>query len=156
MKHIESSRLITLASPVDVSVIKHVLVGRMRGAFSIETVGEGDENFKLTLSGKGVLYRCTMNVLLKVDTQRARVIVDGTVGVRTATKILYIFGFLALLVLGLFPGILNTSGHGSSAMDILVFLFLGVFILYDVNKKMLEPEILLDRILRALEAEFGV
>lgn len=156
MKHIESSKLITLANVVDASLVKQALIERMRSAFKIESVGDSDENFQIIFSGKGVLYRCTVNVLLKVDSQRARIVIDGKVGVRTLTKVIYVMGILALLVLGLFPGTLNTSGHGSSAMDFLVFLFLGVFILYDVNKKMIEPEILLDRILQGLDAEFGV
>ena len=156
MKHIESSKLIALAVPVDAGLVKHTLIERLRSAFNVEIVGEGSENFVIKFTGKRVLYKCAMNVVLKVDDQRARVIIDGKVGVRTSTMWLYTLGILMLLIVGLFPGILNTTGRGSNATDILVFLFLGVFLLYDINKKMIEPEILLDRILRALAAEFGV
>lgn len=154
MKHIESSRLIKLTAAVEPAAIKYSLIERLRGAFHIETVGEGDERFTLTTLGRGTPYHCTLNVFLKTDGQRARVIIGGDVEINATTKIFYVLGLLALLILGLFPGTINTSGQGS-AMDVLVFLFLGAFVLHDINKKLAEPEILLDRVLRAVETEFG-
>lgn len=154
MKHIESSELITLAKAVETSEVKYSLVERLRGAFHIETVGESVENFSLTAAGKNIPCHCFFNVLLKTDGKYARVIVDGSAEINAPTKILYTLGVLALLVLGLFPGTINTTGHGS-AMDLMVFLFLGIAIIYDMNKKLAEPEALLDRILRALATEFG-
>lgn len=154
MKHIEASRLITLASPVDAETVKYSLVERLRNAFHVETVGEGAEVFTLNVLGKNTPYHCALNVAVKTDAERARVIINGNVEINSSTKIFYVLGILVLLVLGLFPGTINTSGHGS-AMDVMVFLFLGIFIMIDMNKKLGEPEHLLDRVLRALETEFG-
>ncbi len=154
MKHIETSRLINLSGAAGAAEIKCSLVERLRGAFHIETVGEGAEKFTLTAMGRDIPCHCMLNVLLKTDGQRARLIIDGGAEINSSTKIFYILGILALLVLGLFPGIINTS-RGASALDFLVFLFLGMFVLYDMNKKLAEPEKLLDRILQAVATEFG-
>ena len=154
MKHIESSKLIALVDAVEVSSIRYSLVERMRGAFHVETVDGEDEDFTLTAMGKGTSCRCMLNVFLRTDDRYARIIIDGTVEVTPSAKIIYILGILALLVLGLFPGTINTTGQGG-AMDFMVFLFLGMFVLHDANKKLEEPEQLLDRVLAAIETEFG-
>lgn len=154
MQHIESSKLFTLGTAADAASIKYSLVQRMRGAFHVETVGEGDEIFMLAAAGRHTPYNCSLNVLLKSDGQRGRIIIDGTVGVNAFTKVFYVLGFLILLVLGLFPGTIKTGGAGS-AMDVLVFLFLGIFVIYDVNKKLAEPQALIDRVLNAVATEFG-
>ena len=154
MKYIESSKLIRLGGPAEAAAIKYSLIERVRDAFHVETVGEGDENFSLVASGKRTPYHCTLTVLVKTDDRRARVIINGEAEVNASTKIYYGLGVLALLVLGLFPGTINTSGQGS-AMDVLVFLFLGIFVLHDIDRKLAEPELLLDRILNAVDTEFG-
>jgi len=154
MKHIESSKLINLPGTVETAAIKYSLVERMRNVFHIETVGEGVESFTMAATGKDIPCHCLFNVLLKTDGRYARLIIDGSAEISAPTKILYTLGVLALLVLGLFPGTINTTGKGS-AVDLMVFLFLGMFILYDVNRKLSEPEQLLDRILRAVATEFG-
>ncbi|MDE2335844.1 MAG: hypothetical protein KGL10_00870 [Alphaproteobacteria bacterium] len=154
MKHIESSRLIKVPDAVETAAVKYSLVERLRGIFHIETVGEGDESFTLAATGKDVPCHCLLNVLLKTDEKHARVIVDGQAKITAPTKILYTLGVLALLILGQFHGIINTSGTGN-AEDLMVFLFLGIFILFDVGKKLSEPERMIDRVLAALETEFG-
>ena len=154
MKHIESSKLINLSGTVETAAIKNSLVERMRNIFHVETVGEGTEKFTLTAIGKNIPCHCVFNVVLKTDEKHARLIVDGGAEITAAAKILYTLGVLALLVLGLFPGTINTTGHGS-ATDLMVFLFLGIFILYDMNKKLAEPEQLLDRVIHAVATEFG-
>jgi len=154
MKHIESSKLINLSGTVETAAIKNSLVERMRNIFHVETVGEGTEKFTLTAIGKNIPCHCVFNVVLKTDEKHARLIVDGGAAITAPTKILYTLGVLALLVLGQFHGIINTSG-GGSAMDLMVFLFLGIFVVYDINRKLAEPEQLLDRVLRAVDTEFS-
>jgi hypothetical protein len=156
MKHLESSKLINLATDTEAAVIKYSFVERLRGAFHVETVGDGVENFVVNAIGKDVPCKCIFNVLLKTENKRARLIVDGNVGISASTKILYTLGFLALLVLGLFPEstMLKTTYKGS-AMDFMVFLFLGAFLVFDMNKKVAEPEEIIDRILNAVATEFG-
>ena len=154
MKNIESSRLINLSGSVETSAIINSLVERLRNIFHVETVGEGTEKFTLTAIGKDIPCHCTFNVQLKTDSKYARLIVNGGAKITAPTKILYTLGVLALLVLGQFHGIINTSSSGSAA-DMLVFLFLGMFVLYDVNRKLAEPEQLLDRVLGAIATEFG-
>jgi len=155
MKHIESSKIIRFSSPVEASVIKYSLVERLREAFHVETVGDGVENFSMTMTGKGTPYRCALDVIIKADAARGRIIVSGATAINASTKIFYALGILALLVLGLFPGTINTSGKGSGAVDFLVFLFLGAFVIFDMNRKVAELEALLDRVLGAVETEFG-
>jgi hypothetical protein len=154
MKHIEASQLIRLTKEIDAGSIKYSLVERLRGAFHVETVGEGVENFVMTAEGKYVPCTCSFSVLLKTEDQRARIIIDGSASICGSTKILYTLGFLALLVLGLFPGTINTTGMGG-AIDFMVFLFLGAFLVLDLNKKLSEPQELIDRILKAVDTEFG-
>lgn len=154
MKHIEASQLVRLARDADTASIKYSLVERLRSAFYVETVGEGEENFSITASGRSIPCDCSFNVLLKVEPKYARIIIDGTSGVSGTTKIFYTLGFLALLILGLFPGTINTTGKGG-AMDFMVFLFLGAFLVTDMTKKLAEPQILIDRILKAVDTEFG-
>ena len=117
-------------------------------------MGEGNENFKVTALGKDTPYHCMFNVVLKAGDKRGRVIIDGGAEINSSTKVFYALGVLALLILGLFPGTINTTGHGS-ALDFLAFLFLGAYVISDINKKLGEPQILIDRILNAIEAEFG-
>lgn len=154
MKHIESSKLITLSHPVETAALKHSFVERLRGAFHVESVGEGSENFSLMLMGREIPCRCTLDVLIKTDEARARIIIGGQASLSAAAKIFYALGILALLVLGLFPGFISTSGSGGAA-DFMVFMFLGMFILYDTHKKQTEAEVMLDRIVDAIEVEFG-
>jgi hypothetical protein len=154
MKHIESSKLINLSGGVEAAAIKNSLVERMRNIFHIETVGDGAERFTLTAIGKDIPCHCIFNVVLKTDPKYARLIVDGDAKITAPTKILYTLGVLTLLVLGRYHGIINTSSSGS-ALDLLVFLFLGIFVLYDINRKLTEPEQILDRVLRAIATEFG-
>ena len=155
MKHIEASKLIHIPGAVEASAVKYSLVERLRGIFHIETVGEGDENFSLAATGKDIPCHCMLNVLVKTDEKHARVIIDGNAKITAATKIIYTLGVLVLLVLGQFHGILNTRATGN-AEDLMVFLFLGIFMLYDVGKKLSEPERMIDRVLAALHTEFGV
>jgi hypothetical protein len=155
MKHIESSKRIALAAATDAATVKYSLVERLRGAFHVETVGECTENFTVVALGRDTPYRCTLHVDLKADDKYARLMVDGEAAIGASTKVSYALGVLALLILGLFPGTINTSGRGS-AIDVMVFLFLGIFVIYDINRKMMEPEALLDRVLQAVETEFGV
>jgi len=154
MKHIESSRLITLSGTVEAAAIKNSLIERLQNIFHIETVGDNAEKFTMTAIGKDIPCQCVFNVMLKADGKYARLIVDGGTKINTPTKIFYVLGVLALLVLGQFHGSLNTSS-GASAQDLMVFLFLGIFIIYDINRKLAEPGQLLDRILGALATEFG-
>lgn len=155
MKHIETSKLVVLPHSVETAVIKKSLVERMRGAFHVETVGEGVESFSLAMMAKEIPCRCVLDVLVKTDGARARIMISGKVALNSSAKVFYALGILALLVLGLFPGLISTSGSGG-ALDFLVFLFLGIFILYDTHKKQAEAEILLDRILSSVQTEFGV
>ena len=156
MRYIEASQLISTSAPLDAAAVKYALVERLRDAFHVETVGEGAENFSMTMAGKGIPYRCALHVTVSTaGGQKARIIMGGTATVTPATKISYALGILALLVLGLFPGTINTSGQGSGATDFLVFLFLGAFVLYDTNRKFTEMEDLLDRVLTSVETQFA-
>ena len=54
MKHIEASKRISTSESVDPSAVKYSLVQRLRGAFHVETVGEGVESFSVAAAGKSL------------------------------------------------------------------------------------------------------
>lgn len=75
---------------------------------------------------------------------------------QAAKSLLFCYSFLFFLVLmtGLLPGSVE-SGEGSGAMDALVFLIFGIFIFFDINKRLVEAQEYLKAVLDSLETEFG-
>jgi hypothetical protein len=154
MKHIEVSKKITTAQTVDASAVKYSLVQRMKNVFHVETIGEGVENFAVSATGKETSYIFDLNVVIKCDSTRARIIVDGKNRVSLATRAFYIFSLLAILALGLKPGLLGPAPY-NYAIDAMFFLVVGAIITHDYNSKLEEPQKMLGQILDTLEVEFG-
>lgn len=155
MKHIESSAKIATQQPVEASAVKYSLVQRMRNAFHVETVGEGTESFSISGTSKATSYTFNLNVLIKSEPNRVRVIVDGQNDVSKATQIFYVLSLLAVLALSLFPGAIEDGNTGGIALEAIFFLVVGGFIIWDMHKKFEEPQQMIDRIIRSVEAEFG-
>lgn len=152
MRHIEASAKIVTTTPIDAAAVKYSLVQRLKGAFHVETVGEGNENFSVVATGKATSYVFHLGVVIKCESDRIRVLIDGGNDISMGTKIFYVLSLLAVLGISFFPGALGNSGLSVEAMG---FLVVGGFIIYDTNRKTDEPQLLLERILRSLEAEYG-
>ena len=153
MRHIEVSKKIITSSTVDAATVKYSLVQRFRNIFHIETVGEGLESFSVTARGKVTSYFFQVNVVLKCDSSRVRIIIEGKNDVGVPTKLFYVGSLLAVLALGLFPQVL-VPPYGY-AIDAAFFMIVGGFIIYDFNRKLDEPQGFIERVLDTLEVEFG-
>ena len=154
MKHIESSALIFTGKQVDPAAVKYSLVQRLRGAFHVETVGEGVEQFTVSAAGKTTSYVFSLNVTLKAEEKHVRILTDGSNEVSLGVRVFYVLSLLAVLALTLFPGAIE-SASSSTVLEAIFFLVVGGFIIHDMNKKFDEPQILVDRILKSVEAEFS-
>lgn len=160
MKHIEVSKKITLQKSVSPEEIKQTLVDRLEKTIEIDTLGEGTEKFRL-LGTTGSPSSLTRNARLDLDVdisfegQIVRIIISGYSRVARSLAYTYWAMFLAVLLVGLLPGSIETSADTSGPMDVLVLLFFGMFIVMDVNKKVVEPKEFLETALDSLNTTFG-
>lgn len=154
MRHVESSIKVETPRPVEASAIKYSLMQRMRSAFHVETVGDGVEAFSLNATSKATAYVFNLNVMIRCDDGRVRILIDGSNEISVATRIFYVLSLLLVLLLSLFPSVFSGEGTGFP-MVAMFFLVVGSFIIYDMNKKIEEPQAILDRILASVAAEFG-
>lgn len=159
MTHIEVSKKINTTKKVDLSALKYALTQRIRGAFHVETVGDGKENFTVVAGRKSdvlgtVVYRFQLNVLLKSSTKRACVVVNGNTEITQSTKALYAVIALGIFLFALFPypETIMTPGAPLSAA---LLLLVGFFVYFDNTRKLSEPQTYLNRILESLDVEFG-
>ena len=160
MTHIEASQKINTTKKVDLAELKYALTQRIRGAFHVETVGDGKDNFPIVAGRKsnffgGMLYSFQLNVLLKSDAKHARIVVNGNAEITQSARLLYTAGIFLILILGLFPGSIDTSDSGGP-LDTIVILIIGAFLIYDINQKLAEPQKYIEKILKSLDVEFGV
>lgn len=156
MKHISSSKLVTVPFETTLESVKLSVVDRLKAAYQVDTVGEGADQFTVTVSGRGSSSDCVLHVSLKLDNNKARVLMDGYSKISTIAKVYYAFVVFALLVIGLLPGTLVKTDGGGTAVDAMVFLFLGMFVVYDMDRKLIEAQQILDRVVNGVEADIGV
>lgn len=154
MKHIETSISFATQDKLETSTVKYSFVQRLRNAFHVETVGEGTENFAVSATSKATSYFFTLNVMIRSDHGRMRIVVDGGNEISLATRIFYVLSLLAVLALSFFPSGLDDAGVKGMAIEAMFFLVVGGFIIYDINKKLEEPQQILDRILHSVNSEF--
>lgn len=154
MRHIESSIKVETQKPIEASAVKYSLMQRLRSAFHIETVGDGVEAFSLNATSKATAYVFNLNMVIRCEENRIRIMADGSNEISLATRIFYVLSLLLVLLLSLLPSAFENSGSGFP-MEAIFFLVVGSFIIYDMNKKIEEPQMLLDRILASVAAEFG-
>ena len=96
-----------------------------------------------------------VDVRVVKNQEKVRVLVNGYSNVSKSLLVSYTMLFLMVLLAGLLPGSIETNGAESGAMDALVFVFFGIFIFYDINKKMSEPCEQIRAALDSLDTEFG-
>lgn len=160
MKHIEASKRIKLTRDVSEDDLKRALTERLKRAFDVESVVENDKGFHVSGTTGGLdnitrHARVDLNVQLSKQNEMCRIIIYGYSKMARSLLITYSVLFLIVLLLGLLPGSIETSGEDSGAMDTFVLMVFGIFIFFDVNKKIEEPKESLVSILDSLDTEFG-
>lgn len=160
MKNIEASKRISLTRNVTEEDLKQSMLERFKRAFDVENVTENDKGFNIegTTGGADSITRharIDLNVRIIKQNEICRILVSGYSKMARSLLITYILLFFSVLLVGLLPGSIETSGENSGAMDALVLLLFGIFIFYDINKKIEEPRTYLTDILDSLETEYG-
>jgi len=160
MKHIEVSRKIMLTRPASADDVKRRLVERLEKTIEIDSLGEGVDKFRVTgTTGSPASLtrnaRLDLDVEITLDGNVARIVISGFSRPAKSLSYLYWIMFFLVLLVGLLPGSIETSADTSDSMDVMVLLVFGMFIVFDVNKKMAEPRDFLDTALSSLETTFG-
>ncbi len=159
MKHIELSRKIALSRPVSAEELKKNLMSRLENVLELQETTPGAEQFHVTGStGAPVSMtryaQVDVDVTLAVDESTARIIISGYV--RTAPSLMILYGvlFFVLLCVGLLPGFVDTSIDGDAG-DALIFVLIGMFLVYDINRRLTEPEEQMKAALESMNTLFG-
>ena len=160
MKHIEVSRKIMLTRPASPDDVKRRLIERLEKTIEIDSLGEGVDKFRVTgTTGSPASLtrnaRLDLDVEITLDGNIARIVMSGYSRPAKSLSYLYWIMFFVVLLVGLLPGSIETSADTSDSMDVMVLLVFGIFIVFDVNKKMAEPREFLDTALSSLETTFG-
>ena len=160
MKHIEVSRKIMLTRAASADDVKRRLVERLEKTIEIDSLGEGVDKFRVTgTTGSPASLtrnaRLDLDVEITLDGNIARIVISGFSRPAKSLSYLYWIMFFLVLLVGLLPGSIETSADTSDSMDVMVLLVFGMFIVFDVNKKMAEPREFLDTALSSLETTFG-
>ncbi len=160
MKYLEVSKKINLTEAVSQEQLKQALIARLRRAFDVSDLREQEGSFHLRATTGGPARvmrhaRVDLDVTVTKTKDAARVMVNGYSQVARSLIVSYCFLFLLVLLTGLLPGSISTSGEDSGAMDAMVFLVFGIFIFYDISKKLCEPKDHLQAILDSLATEYG-
>ena len=158
MQIIANSKYFKAQKDVTLPQVKQSIIEKLRHSFHVETVGEGVDAFTLNLGGRrkfagATLCHMSLNMSLAQDKNTVRLQMNGHVTVTNSAKLMYALGVLMVLIIGLFPGSIDTSGDGGP-LDALIFLLIGGFIMYDMNQKLAEMEKLLSDMLTQVETEF--
>lgn len=160
MKYLEVSRKITLSHPATAAEIKQTLIQRLERAIDIESIGDGDAHFSFsgtTGAPAGIVRHAWVDfdADLTVDDGVARVVVSGYARMARSQAVFYTVAFALVLLLGLLPGAISTGYDSSDAGDVMVLLILGIFVMFDVGRKLIEPRELLEAALSSVEAIHG-
>ncbi len=159
MKYIEISKQLHLSEETPDGILKHALLQRIQRGFKIDTLQEHANGFHIvgTTGGARSMVR---NVRAGVDVSfinkgnRVGVLIHGYSRVAQSLMVAYTVLFLMIMIVGLLPGFVETDDT-STAADALVFLIFGIFIFYDIDKKLQEPKEYIEAALDSLSVEFA-
>ena len=159
MKYVEVSKKIKLGVDVSEEDLKQALVTRFRRTFAVDDLREQPGNIHLsaTSGGPGRMMRharVNLNVTFVKTKDTARITMYGYTQVAKSLLVCYSILFFMVLLTGLLPGSVSTS-EDSGPLDTLVFLIFGIFIFYDINKRLSDAQEYLKSLLDSLETEFG-
>ncbi|MFN3700558.1 MAG: hypothetical protein ACK4VI_03440 [Alphaproteobacteria bacterium] len=160
MKYIEVSKRVRLTRDVSEDDLIKVMTERLHRAFDVSNIKENDKGFNLqgTSGGGGKMMRhaaVDLNVQVVKQNEICRIMVCGTSKMSKSLVLVYSTLFFLVMLVGLLPGSIDTNGETSGALDTLVLLIFGIFLFFDVNKKIEEPKDSILSILDSLETEFG-
>lgn len=160
MKKIEVSKKIKLTKKVSEDDIKAAVFERLKRSYNVcKIIDNKKETRAVGTSGHSSFFGRHAKFDLAIDVQKddtyVRIMIHGKSRMSRALLFVYSLLFLFILLLGLLPGSIETSYESSGAIDVLVFLIFGIFIFYDINKKVAEPREHLKAILDSVDAEFG-
>lgn len=160
MKHIEVSKKILLGRKTSAEELKASLVTRLEKTIDIEKITDGVNEFSVvgtTGSPAGLTRhaRVDLDVSIVFDANVARIMISGYARTARSLMVMYWVLFILMLVVGLLPGSIETGGDRSGAIDALVFVIFGIFIVMDVNKKLTEPQEALETALESLNTRYG-
>ena len=160
MKHLEASKKIHLSKKVSVEDLKTALIVGLEKTIDIEKISDGNKEFSIsgTTGSPASLTRharLDLDIKIVLEDNTARLLISGYSRTARSLMVMYWLLFLLMLIVGLLPGSIETSGDRSGAIDALVFLIFGIFIVIDVNKKLVEPQEFLQSTLESLNTTFG-
>ncbi len=160
MKYIEVSKKISLTKKASQEDIKKALIERIERAFKVEKMKKTKSGFHCV--GKtGALNGLVRHARVGIDAQviknqdTVRVIINAQSEMAKSLLVSYTALFFLVLMAGLLPGSIETNGESSGALDALVFMIFGIFIFFDINKKLCEPKQYLEAVLASLDVEYG-
>ncbi len=159
MKYFEVSRKILLSRDVTEKSIGEALAARIGNAINVTNARERGNGFQITgtTGSPGAMVRharVDLAASIAKDKGVARIVINGHSRIAASLLAAYSFLFAMVLLAGLLPGSI-ASGEDSGPMDAMVFLVFGIFIFYDINKKLVEPKEHLQSALDSLDTEFG-
>lgn len=160
MKYIEVSKKINLTKNATQSDLTNALQERLGRSFKMRKVTEYKSGFQaeaVTQGPGGMIGHACMdlNVQIKKEKDTARIEIHGGSRMAGSLLFMYITMFVLVLLMGLMPGAFETSAETSEAADVLIFLLVGVFVFFDLEKKTSAPKEYLESALASLETEFG-
>lgn len=155
-RYFETSTHFPVDSDVTEERLKEDFLNRMQRFSEFSSIGDSATLFDVR-GTTGVPASLTRHS--RIDLQNsihiqggvARITVSGYVRHAKSLVVLYFFLFFIALLIGLLPGSIETSLEDSGAIDALVFLILGMYIVYDINRKLSEPQALIAQALNTLE-----
>lgn len=159
MKHIEISRKINLSRAVTAEELKKTLMSRLENAIEVREESGNAERFHVSGS-TGAPVSMTRYALVDIDAtitaddSHARILLNGYV--RTAPSLMILYGvlFFVLLCVGLLPGFVDTSIDGDAG-DALIFVLIGMFLVYDINRRLAEPQEHIEAMLESMDTLYS-
>ncbi len=159
MKHIEISRKINLGRAVTAEELKKTLMSRLENVIEVQETSGNAEQFHVSGStGAPVSMtryaQVDIDATITTDDSHARILLNGYV--RTAPSLMILYGvlFFVLLCVGLLPGFVDTSIDGDAG-DALIFVLIGMFLVYDINRRLAEPQEQIESILESMNTLYS-
>lgn len=162
MRKFQISDYFKVKEGAELSVIRQQLDERIGDLFKIKDLKESNDGrieFKAYSGCKGSLIRHTeMHVKcdMVLEDGVLRIMARGEVKTALSQTLLYSFGLLFVLLIGLLPGSLNTSWENAGAGDAAIFLIIGGYIVYDIEAKIHLSEQLLRDVVDTIRTEFAI
>jgi len=160
MKYFEVSKKIELSKKEPEHALKQALLDRLQRAYIVSGLKEDEHGFevKITTGSRTSLIKnacAKVRVDVTQSDKKASFIIYGEAKLSLSLMIWYTALFFIILLVGLLDGAIESYGEKSGAMDVLVFMILGIFTMYDIDKKLTAVREMAEDSLNSLEAEFG-